>query len=186
MTREEAAPIFNASIAHLAPIWDAEVQWPKFRLRQRVYATAMDLPEIMASSCRAVVFKGSRVVVVRQKHGGAHINPGGRREPGETLEETTRREVLEECGWRLGPLKPLGFHHFQHLGEKPADFASPWCDFIQPIFLADGVGYHRGAMDRSQIEAGASLVAVGRALRDLPPNETVLLRAAVAARRTRP
>ncbi len=182
MTREEAAPIFNASIAQFAPIWDAEVRWPQVRLRQRVYAVAMDLPEIMASSCRAVVFKGSRVVVVRQKDGGAHINPGGRREPGETLEQTTRREVIEECGWRVGPLRPLGFHHFQHLGDKPAGFAFPWCDFIQPLYVAEGLSFHRAARDLSQIEAGSRLVPIGRALRDLPPGEAALLRAAVAAR----
>lgn len=30
--------------------------------------------------------------------------PGGRQEPGETLQETARREILEETGVKIGPL----------------------------------------------------------------------------------
>ncbi len=50
-------------------------------------------------------------------------------------------EAPEECGWRLGPLKLIGFHHFQPLGEKPKDHAYPWRDFIHLIHVAEGVAY---------------------------------------------
>lgn len=33
--------------------------------------------------------------------------PAGRIEPGESVEEAAAREVLEETGWRPGPLRPL-------------------------------------------------------------------------------
>jgi 8-oxo-dGTP pyrophosphatase MutT (NUDIX family) len=33
--------------------------------------------------------------------------PAGRIDPGETPEQTAAREVLEETGWRPGPLRPL-------------------------------------------------------------------------------
>ena len=33
--------------------------------------------------------------------------PSGRQEPGETPEECARRELLEETGYRSGPLEPL-------------------------------------------------------------------------------
>ena len=183
MTREEAAAEIAGLIADLTPIQDLEVAWPHApRMRARTFITQMSFPEIMATSVRAVVFRAGKVVVIRERDGTRHINPGGRREAGETLEETCRREVLEECGWELGPLKPLGFHHFHHLGERPADFAFPWSDFIQPVHVAEGRTYHRAARDRTQIEAGSSLVAISRALRELPAGEAALLRAAVAWR----
>ena len=182
MTREEAAPAFSDAIAHLTPLEDRTAIWPAIRLRQRTCVAGIPWPDVMISSCRAVVFRRSAVVVVRDQF-TSHITPGGRREGGETAEETTRREVLEETGWRLGPLTPLGFRHFQHLGERPPDFAYPWCDFIQPIFIAEGVSWDRAASDLTQIEIGSSLVPIHRALRDLQPWEAALLQAARDARR---
>lgn len=37
--------------------------------------------------------------------------PAGRLEPGETPAEAAAREVLEETGWRAGPLTPLARYH---------------------------------------------------------------------------
>ena len=47
------------------------------------------------------------------------VLPGGRREPWERLEETLRRELLEEACARLQTSQPLGFVHVRHLnGER--------------------------------------------------------------------
>jgi 8-oxo-dGTP pyrophosphatase MutT (NUDIX family) len=185
MTPEEAAPVFAAQLAEMTPVFEQEERWPAVRLRMRVYIGDIAWPAVLATSARAVVFKGSRVVVVRQSDGERHIRPGGRLEPGESVEDAARREVLEETGWELGPLTPLGLLHFQHLGQKPADFAYRWCDFIQPMFVAEARTYRRGARDLSQQEVGARLTSIRRALAELLPVEVAILAAAVA-RRVRP
>jgi 8-oxo-dGTP pyrophosphatase MutT (NUDIX family) len=182
MTQEEAAATFTASIAHVTPLIDRVVDWPQLRLRARTYIGDTAWPDIVASSARAIVFRRGAVVVVRTKDGQRHINPGGQREPGETIEQTVRREVLEECGWAVSDLTPLGFYHFQPLSERPDGFPYRWCDFIHPIFVTEGLAFHRGARDLTQIEAGSSLVPIGRALRALPDWETALLHEAVAVR----
>lgn len=53
----------------------------------------------------AVVWKGGRVLIGRRPAegllGGLYELPGGKREPGETLEQACAREVLEETGLRV-------------------------------------------------------------------------------------
>lgn len=184
MTPEALAPLFAAQLADVAPLFDGEAQWPAARLRMRTYVGDIAWPVALATSARVVVFRAARVVVVRQRDGQRHINPGGRLEPGESVEAAARREVLEETGWRLGPLAPLGFHHFQHLGERPADFAYRWCDFVQPIFVAEGLSHHPGERDRSQLETGARLTSIRRALSEIGPRDAAVLRAAIERRRS--
>ncbi|HEY3281859.1 MAG TPA: NUDIX domain-containing protein [Armatimonadota bacterium] len=49
-----------------------------------------------------------RLLLHRRSDNGCWGIPGGCMEPGETLEETARREVLEETGLRLGELTLYG------------------------------------------------------------------------------
>jgi ADP-ribose pyrophosphatase YjhB (NUDIX family) len=184
MTPDAIASIFAAEIDGLAPLLDLEVQWPAARLRERVFIGDAEWPAPLATSGRCVVFKGANVLVVRQRDGQLHIRPGGRLAPGETLEAAIRRELLEETGWTVGPLTPLGFHHFQHLGARPADFQHVWRDFIQPIFIAEAAAYDRAALDRTQLEVGSRLTPVRDALVSLPDREALLLRAAIERRRS--
>ncbi len=57
-----------------------------------------------------VLARGSVLMVERARapFAGLWSFPGGRREPGETPEETARRELLEETGLSVGPLVRLG------------------------------------------------------------------------------
>jgi 8-oxo-dGTP pyrophosphatase MutT (NUDIX family) len=49
-----------------------------------------------------------RILLMRRADNGAWGIPGGMMEPGESLEETARREVLEETGLRVGSMSLLG------------------------------------------------------------------------------
>ena len=182
MDLDALAAAFSAELAGVTPLVDRQTQWPAALLRHRTFIGDIAWPAPLATSARAVIFKGARVVMVRQRDGEQHINPGGRLEPDEDVETAARREVLEETGWRLGTLTPLGFHHFQHLGEHPADFRFVWRDFVQPIFIAEAVSYDRSARDYTQLEVGSRLTGIRRALAALEPHHAALLQAAVARR----
>jgi 8-oxo-dGTP pyrophosphatase MutT (NUDIX family) len=182
MDLDALAAAFAAEIVGVNPLVDRQTRWPAALLRHRTYVGDIAWPAALATSARVVIFKGGRVVVVRQRDGELHVNPGGRLERDEDVETAARREALEETGWRLGALTPLGFHHFQHLGERPTDFRFVWRDFLQPIFIAEADAYDRRARDDTQLEVGSRLTRVRRALAALEPHHAALLQAAVARR----
>ncbi|MGB8939048.1 MAG: NUDIX hydrolase [Streptomyces sp.] len=96
--------------------------------------------------------------------------PMGLVEEGETPEEAAGREVLEETGYRAGPIKPLVYaepangitdsqHHVFHING--ASYAGPpteknESDRIEWIPLSE----IRGMIDRKEIVSSASLVAL--------------------------
>jgi len=54
--------------------------------------------------------RGERILVVKRRYApsrGLYAFPGGRVEPGETLEAAARRELFEETGLEAGPLSPV-------------------------------------------------------------------------------
>ena len=54
--------------------------------------------------------RGERVLLVKRGMApsrGLYAFPGGRVEPGETLEQAARRELFEETGLQAGPLSPV-------------------------------------------------------------------------------
>lgn len=67
----------------------------------RLRFTTAAVPEHLVSRLHLVtVTPGARVVVCRSEQGWRFL-PGGTREPGESLSEVARRELLEEAGAQL-------------------------------------------------------------------------------------
>ncbi len=77
-------------------------------------------PDELISNVHVVARAEGGIVVCRNDLGWRFL-PGGTREPDEAIEETARRELLEEAGARLtGPLTWLGGHRADH--RRPAPY----------------------------------------------------------------
>jgi 8-oxo-dGTP pyrophosphatase MutT (NUDIX family) len=177
-------PELRAFLRSHTPLVEASAAWAGGTLPLRItgYLGAEFPPLEYVTSVRGVIFLADQVLVVRDPD-GVHVLPGGRREEGETLEETLRREVLEETGWTLRAPAPLGFTHFHHLSSKPAEYAYPHPDFLQVIFRAEAGERVPEAMQAGGWELGSEFqpVTAVRMLR-ITDGERLFLEAALQSR----
>lgn len=77
---------------------------------------------------------GQTITFVRQERGpyaGAWLLPGGKVEFGESLEDTARREALEEAGCVVGSMSGIGLY------EMRGQWAQGPYHFMMYVFLAD-------------------------------------------------
>jgi ADP-ribose pyrophosphatase YjhB (NUDIX family) len=120
--------------------------WPVIgRLRVRLGLGSTLPPAAVSSSILAIVFDSHRRVLFlhpsEQTGSIVQLLIGGRPEPGETPEQTAAREVAEETGWKIEPVRMIGFRHFFHLEPHVPASDRPYPDFIQPIFAARAVAF---------------------------------------------
>jgi ADP-ribose pyrophosphatase YjhB (NUDIX family) len=108
------------------------------RIATAAYVGTAAVPDLLITSVRCLVRVGTEVIVCTNSDGFTHPWPGGKREPGESFEQTAIREVYEETGWYLdlGSLRQLGWLHFLHLRPVPDDYRFPHPDFCQVVFTA--------------------------------------------------
>jgi 8-oxo-dGTP pyrophosphatase MutT (NUDIX family) len=105
-------------------------------LKISTHISATFPPDEVITSARAVVLHDRLVAVVRDPH-GYHVLPGGRRSQADrSIEQTLRREILEETGLSIDSTVAIGFLRVHHLGAPPADYPYPYPDFAQAIFTA--------------------------------------------------
>ena len=158
------------------------VDWGNMPLRVVSYIGPDRPPIEYVTSVRALVFKDDSILVVHNRD-ERHIIPGGRREPGESLEDTLRREVLEETGVVIETPNVLGFLHFEHLGPPPGahpdDYPYPYPHFLQVVYRAEAGEDRPEARVHDPFVTGSEFlpVATVREL-DLSPGEQVFLEAA--------
>ena len=125
-------------LTRLTPAAQQRIIWPgDIPLQVSAYPTPTALPDELITSIRCIVRVDHRIVVCHAPD-EQHIWPGGRRETGETYQQTARREVHEETGWLIDPgdLRPLGFLHFYLIQPPPADHPYPHPDFLQLVYTA--------------------------------------------------
>lgn len=99
---------------------------------------------------------GQTITFVRQERGpyaGAWLLPGGKVEFGESLEDTARREALEEAGCVVGSMSGVGLY------EMWGEWAQGAYHFVMYVFLAhepavvpDGfTGHHVSAVRQMRL-----------------------------------
>jgi 8-oxo-dGTP pyrophosphatase MutT (NUDIX family) len=135
-------PDLASVLARCRPAAEREESWwdGQLPLRVQAFTGACEVPDELITSVRCIVITDDGVVRCTNRD-GSHLWPGGRREPGESLEQTAIREVLEETGWRLDPhsLVALGWLRFEYQSERPADWPFPHPDFVQLLYTARAV-----------------------------------------------
>lgn len=130
-------PSLRSFLASLKPLATETTSWGEnMPLDITLYLSSQPPPLTLVTSVRSVLFHDDSVLVVRDANNHFHIMPGGRREKNETIEETLRREVLEETGWTLDKLHLLGFMHLHHRASPPADYPYPYPDFCWLIYVS--------------------------------------------------
>ncbi len=168
----------------LMPACEEQVAWDKGRVRLRLTAyLPSELPPLeYVTSARAVVVRGDSVLVVRDSENTWHIFPGGQREPGESLETTLAREVLEETGWTIRDPALLGVMVFHHLTRRPAHYAYPYPDFVQLVYRAHAWEFTPADKKRGEHEWESGFRPISRARQlGLPVSQQVFLNAALAS-----
>ena len=162
MDELEAYLAQHTAAAREADVWGTPAA--PLRLEVVTYLTRRPAPLAWVTSVRAVVLREAQVLLVRDPE-RAHILPGGRREANETLEQTLRREVLEETGWEIAPPRLLGVRHCHHLSPRPAGYAYPYPDFLQVIYAAEAALHVPAARHVDDYELSAEFVPITPALR---------------------
>ena len=107
-----------------------------------------------------------------------HVLIGGRPESGEIPEATAMREVGEETGWRIEPIRMIGFRHFFHLEPHVEASDRPYPDFIQPVFAARALAFDPNLLIPSD-QVPAEFIDLATVERMTDPRQLPLLRETV-------
>lgn len=177
-------PDITAFLADHSPAAEDSVFWANgtLPLKSTLYLSDSVPPLDVILSVRCLVFDADTVLVMRDID-EQHIVPGGRREAGESFEQTVRRELFEESGYALGTLYPLGFVHHHRLAPIPEGDVYPHADFFWLIRYAE-VGAHHPELrldDPHQIDIQWMSIEAAAKL-PLRYGQAVMLDAAAQAR----
>ena len=170
-------------LAEHTPRAEEDVRWrytdgSSLHLHAAYYVGVFTPPHELVTSVRVVVVEAGNVLTLRNPD-GVHALPGGRRRPGETFEETLRREIREESGCLIEEPRPLGVAHLRHLGAKPPDYAYPYPDFLWLVFVAESAGLQDATGVRDEYELEAVFEPPAVALRRVDLGSRVFVRAAL-------
>lgn len=82
------------------------------KLKFGLMLKAIGIYKHLTLGARTAVISEGQVLLVRHAYSPGWQMPGGGVDPGETVEEAARREVLEETGYRIaGQMRLFGIYH---------------------------------------------------------------------------
>ncbi|MCA9896729.1 MAG: NUDIX hydrolase [Ardenticatenaceae bacterium] len=171
----------KTAVSTQSPTW----QWHNYprRLHQQTFLSSDLPPDELTSSARAILLRGNEVMVIRDFQNDPYIIPGGRREPGETVMDTLRRELLGETGWSVGTTAVIGTIYFEHLTPKPPDYKYPHPHFFWPIFVAQADQFYPKAIQPEKHAVSSEVRLISEVIAwDLGDGQIELLKAALNAR----
>lgn len=96
------------------------------------------------TSCRAIVVKDNKILLSHESKTGFYMSPGGSLEAGEAFEECVVRELMEETGFRVNPIKP-----FVTVNEYCYDIL-----YISRYYICEIVGECERALTETEIFKG--------------------------------
>jgi len=87
------------------------------------------------NSAKAIVVDNGRILLNRctSRFGEYYALPGGGQNPGETLIEAVKRELLEETGYRVQPMRLSGI--YERIADRPGADGEAICHKLYFIFL---------------------------------------------------
>lgn len=170
-------PNLASFLAPLKPFHRERRTWPNgFDLDIASYINKEQPPVDFVTSVRALLVTSGGVALLHNPD-GFHILPGGRREDGESLLETLRREVREETRCVIEDPVLLGFVHIRILSPKPQDYPYPYPDLLQVVYVGRGMRESVEGSDPDGWEQAVEFVAPDELKeRTLGENERIYLR----------
>lgn len=96
------------------------------------------------TSCRGLIVENGKILLSHEMNTGVYMSPGGGIEAGETKEDCCVREVREETGFEVKPLK-----HFLTVNEYCYDTL-----YIAHYFLCEVTGQGKQALTETEIDHG--------------------------------
>lgn len=112
--------------------------------------TYSDPPERIRPSARGILVENGKILLSYEKNTDVYMSPGGGLEEGETLEECCAREIREETGLIVEPLK-----HFITINEYCFETM-----YKSNYFICKKTGESKPSLTETEIEHGITPVWV--------------------------
>ncbi len=121
-----------------------------FEIINQYAKTYSDPPERIRPSARGILVENGKILLSYEKNTGVYMSPGGGLEEGETLEECCIRELREETGTVIEPLK-----HFITINEYCFETL-----YNSNYFICKKTGESKPSLTETEIEHGITPVWV--------------------------
>lgn len=105
-----------------------------------------DPPEKIRVAGRGIVVENNKILLTHELNTGVYMSPGGGLEEGETLEECCIRELREEAGIQVKPIK-----QFLRTNEY-----CPECMYVSNYFICEKTGECQQSLTDIEVEHGAA------------------------------
>ena len=166
-------------LSGLSPVCCERVTWRggQIELETHVFLTGHAPPPALTSSGRCIVLANTSVLLMSNPS-DTHILPGGRIEPGESIEEATNREIREETGLHVTALTRIGFLLYRHLTPRPTVYTYPYPVFLNSVHVAGALNPEE-LLVNDTYEMTGEFVPFVEAEQRIPEYQRLLLREAI-------